>query len=105
FHERVCVAAGNEVNAVDLRRNQSVAVLSVVVIAKVRHADDEGTTLFFTQSLHNVTRSNNRIDVGDAFEIVWRDERDRTDTQSKQPDTNSGERFHNITFHTRLEHG
>src|SRR6185503_18063990 len=105
FHERVRVAAGDEVNSINLRRHHRIASLPIFVIAEVRHADDKRATFYIAQRLHHVASSNNRIDVGHAFEVVGRDQPHRTDTQTKQTDLYPADRFHNVTFHSLLEHG
>ena len=80
FHERVRVAAGDEVDSINLRCHEGIASLSVFVITEMRHADDERATFFLAQHFHYVALSNNRIDVSHALEVVGRDESNRTDT-------------------------
>src|SRR6185436_3268992 len=82
FHKCVGVTAGDEVNAINLCGNQRIASVSFFVVTKMRHADDEGATLFLAQFLHHIACSNNRINVSHAFEVVGRDQSNWTHTQT-----------------------
>ncbi len=98
------VTARDEVDAVNLRRNERLPALTVFVVAHVRHANDETATLFFTQFLHDLTSRHHGIDISHTFEIVRRNQRNGTNTQTKQTDSHSADGFHDVTFDALLEH-
>ena len=41
------MTTGDEIDAIHLRRDEGVASLAIFVITKMRHANYEGTALFF----------------------------------------------------------
>src|SRR5688572_6241290 len=89
LHERVCMTAGDEVDAVDLRRDEGIASLIILVVTQMRHANDERAAFFSTQLFHHVACGNGGIDERHSFEVVGSDQCNWTDTKTKQPDAYS----------------
>src|SRR5438067_3426887 len=107
FHERVRVAAGDEVNAVHLRSDLCVAdfvVPRIRVIAEMRHTDDQLTLLLFAQQTHDAARHLHRVYVLHALKILRRDQIVGTDSQSEESDAHTAQRPHCIRFDARFQH-
>ena len=83
------VAAGDEVDPVNLRRYLCVAdfvSLRVGIIAEVRHPQHQLAAFLFAQKLNGSARRLYRIKILQRLEILSRNQSFRPDAQAKQSD-------------------
>src|SRR5881296_1217899 len=71
FHERVRVAAGNEIDAVDLRGDLCISNLIsplVWIVPEMRHTNDKRTPFLLAQELDHGPGRGHRIEILQRFE-------------------------------------
>ena len=100
------VTAGDKVDAVNLRRDLSVAhlvSLRIRIIAKMRHAEDQCASLLLAQKLHHAARHAHRIKILKRLKIIRSDQTFGTNAQTEKPNPHAADFLHRVGLHSAFQ--